>query len=182
MQIEHSFITGCFTLKPTLFTDHRGYFFESYNKEVFNEIAQMQVEFVQDNQSFSTKGVLRGLHFQSGAYQQAKLVRVLMGTVLDVVVDLRKDSVTFGDHFKVILSHENQKQIFIPKGFAHGFVVLSDTALISYKADAYYNPKSESGILYNDPKLEIDWQIADNEIVVSEKDKLLPLLYQINPL
>ena len=128
------------------------------------------MDFVQDNESFSCKGVLRGLHFQKGAYAQAKLVRVLHGSVLDVAVDLRSDSPTFGQHFSIELSSENKKQLFIPRGFAHGFVVLSETALFSYKCDNYYNKASESGIIYNDPTLNIDWKLPNDQLQLSKKD------------
>jgi dTDP-4-dehydrorhamnose 3,5-epimerase len=128
------------------------------------------VEFVQENESFSSKGVLRGLHFQKGVYAQAKLVRVVQGAVLDVAVDLRQDSSTYGQHFSIELSSENKKQLFIPRGFAHGFVVLSDTALFSYKCDNYYNKASESGIIYNDLTLNIDWKLPDDQLQLSKKD------------
>ena len=171
-------LKGCFILEPTIFGDERGYFFESFNKEKFTELIGEEVNFVQDNQSFSSKGVLRGLHYQTGEYSQAKLVRVLQGAVLDVVVDLRKDSPTFGEHTSIELSLENQKQLFFPRGFAHGFIVLSETATFFYKCDNFYNKESEGGIIYNDPTLNIDWKLPQNELIISEKDTILPTLEQ----
>jgi len=174
MNIEETKIQGCFIIEPNVFEDERGYFFESFNQDKFNTLLGSQINFVQDNQSFSTKGVLRGLHYQIGEYQQAKLVRVISGKVIDVAVDLRKNSSTFGQHVSVELSGDNQKQFFVPRGFAHGFVVLSDTAIFSYKCDNFYNKESEAGIIYNDPALNIDWRLDSNEIKVSEKDIQLP--------
>jgi dTDP-4-dehydrorhamnose 3,5-epimerase len=147
---------------------------ESYKKTLIDDFLGYEVEFVQDNESFSSKGILRGLHFQKGVYAQAKLVRVVQGAVLDVAVDLRLESPTYGQHFSIELSSENKKQLFIPRGFAHGFVVLSDTALFSYKCDNYYNKASESGIIYNDPTLNIDWKLPDDQLQLSEKDLQLP--------
>ena len=147
---------------------------QSYKKTILDDILGYKVEFVQDNESFSSKGVLRGLHFQKGVYAQAKLVRVVQGAVLDVAVDLRLESPTYGQHFSIELSSENKKQLFIPRGFAHGFVVLSDTALFSYKCDNYYNKSSESGIIYNDPTLNIDWKFPDDQLQLSKKDLELP--------
>ena len=167
-------IQGCFIIEPKLFEDERGYFFESFNQDKFNALIGKEVNFIQDNESFSTHGVLRGLHCQTGEYAQAKLVRVIKGDVLDVAVDLRKESPTFGEHVTVELSEENKKQLFIPRGFAHGFVVLSDTAIFSYKCDNFYNKESESGIIYNDKELSIDWILDENQLIISEKDKELP--------
>ena len=167
-------LKGCFVLEPTIFNDDRGYFYESYNKNKFNNGIGANVDFVQDNQSFSTKGVLRGLHFQRGEFAQAKLVRVLNGSVLDVAVDMRKNSQTFGQYFSIVLSNENKKQFFIPRGFAHGFVVLSETADFFYKCDNYYNNSSEGGIIYNDHQLNIDWKIAKEDLKLSLKDLELP--------
>ncbi len=167
-------LKGCFVLEPSVFEDKRGYFFESYNQNKFNELIEQEVNFVQDNQSFSTKGVLRALHYQVGDHAQAKLVRVLQGRVLDVAVDLRKDSITYKEHVAVELSEDNKKQLFIPRGFAHGFVVLSDTASFFYKCDNFYNKEAEGGIIYNDPELKIDWKLDDKELLVSEKDAILP--------
>ncbi|MDG1778191.1 MAG: dTDP-4-dehydrorhamnose 3,5-epimerase [Flavobacteriaceae bacterium] len=174
MQVFQSPLKGCIVLTPTVFSDDRGCFFESYKKEVLNEALGQEVSFVQDNESFSSKGVLRGLHFQKGAFAQAKLVRVVQGKVLDVAVDLRPESSTHGAYFSVELSAENKKQLFVPRGFAHGFVVLSDTAVFSYKCDNYYNKESESGIIYNDPTLNIDWKLPKDQLQLSEKDLQLP--------
>jgi len=157
-------------LKPKANQDERGYFYESYNQKVFNNILKDNVNFVQDNQTYSTKGVLRGLHFQKGDFAQAKLVRVTQGNVLDIVVDLRKKSSSFGQSFSCELSEQNQKQLFVPKGFAHGFVVLSETAIFQYKCDNYYNKESEGGIIYNDSDLNIDWILPANKLIISQKD------------
>jgi dTDP-4-dehydrorhamnose 3,5-epimerase len=176
MTVTETELKGCFILEPTLFKDERGYFFESFNAKNFNEAIGEEVSFVQDNQSYSSKGVVRAIHYQQGKFTQAKLVRVLSGRVLDVAVDLRKGSPTFGQHFSIELSAENKKQLFIPKGFGHGFSVLSETAEFFYKCDNFYNKASEGGIVYNDPRLNIDWQIPLNEIKVSEKDLELPTM------
>ena len=167
-------LKGCFIIEPRVFNDDRGYFFESYNKASFDKAIGAEVNFVQDNESFSTKGVLRGLHFQKGEFSQAKLVRVTQGEVLDVVVDLRPDSDTFLQVETVVLSSENKKQLFVPRGFAHGFIVLSDTVVFNYKCDNLYNKASEAGIIYNDSSLDIDWALDPSEFLVSEKDKVLP--------
>lgn len=156
-------------IEPRVFGDSRGYFFESYNKSEFDAKVQ-PIDFVQDNQSFSSYGVVRGLHFQRGRHSQSKLVRVISGRVLDVAVDVRRGSPTFGKHVAVELSGENQRQFFIPRGFAHGFAVLSDTALFQYKCDNLYCPESEDAIAYNDPALGIDWQIPEADVKLSEKD------------
>uniref|UniRef100_UPI003A9142D5 dTDP-4-dehydrorhamnose 3,5-epimerase n=2 Tax=Flavobacteriaceae TaxID=49546 RepID=UPI003A9142D5 len=156
--------------------DHRGYFFESFNQNQFNTLTNTNTRFVQDNESFSTKGVLRGLHYQIGEHAQAKLVRVIQGRVLDVAVDLRAGSPTFSQYVAVELTETNKKQLFIPRGFAHGFVVLSDTAIFSYKCDNFYNKESEGGIIYNDPSLNINWQLPEDFLIVSEKDLVLPTL------
>ena len=174
MKLHSTPLNGCIVLTPTIFSDQRGHFYESYNKDVFDKSLGYEVNFVQDNESFSTKGTLRGLHFQKGSYAQAKLTRVVQGTVLDVAVDLRENSPTFGTHFSIELSSENKKQLFIPRGFAHGFVVLSDTAIFSYKCDNYYHKDSESGIIYNDPTLNIDWILPSEQLQLSEKDLQLP--------
>ncbi|SFI61662.1 dTDP-4-dehydrorhamnose 3,5-epimerase [Olleya namhaensis] len=176
MKATETKLEGCFVLEPTIFEDKRGYFFESFNQEKFNSLINKQVDFVQDNESFSSKGVLRGLHYQVGEHAQAKLVRVIKGKVLDVAVDVRENSKTFGQHVAVELSEDNKKQLFVPRGFAHGFIVLSDTAIFSYKCDNLYNKASEGGIIYNDPKLNIDWQLPENKLLVSEKDVILPTL------
>jgi len=149
---------------------------ESFNAARFNNAIGQKVNFIQDNQSYSSKGVIRALHYQVGEHAQAKLVRVLSGIVLDVAVDLRKDSETFGEHCTVELSAENKKQLFIPRGFAHGFVVLSETAEFFYKCDNFYNKDSEGGIIFSDPTLNIDWKIPHEQLIVSEKDKVLPTL------
>ncbi len=176
MTFSETKLRGCFILEPKLFEDHRGYFFESFNEETFNQGIGETVRFVQDNQSFSHKGVVRALHYQIGEYAQAKLVRVLSGSVLDVAVDLRKNSPTFGEHVSVELTEDNKKQLFIPRGFAHGFAVLSDTAEFFYKCDNFYNKAAEGGIIYNDPTLNIDWKLSPEQIKVSEKDLVLPTL------
>ncbi len=166
-------ISGLFVFEPRVFVDERGYFFESFHHHQFCEATGFQGTFVQDNQSRSHYGVMRGLHFQLPPNAQSKLVRVTQGEVLDVAVDVRKGSPTYGKHFSVVLSSENKKQFFIPQGFAHGFVVLSESADLLYKCDAYYAPQSEGGILYNDPNLGIDWGIASEEMIVSGKDLIL---------
>ena len=176
MQIEYTPIEGCFIIHDTFFGDHRGYFFESFNRNTFLENTGVAVDFVQDNQSSSSKGVLRGLHFQHGEFAQAKLVRVLSGAVLDVAVDLRKDSKTFGLHVAVELTSESRTQFFVPRGFAHGFVVLSEQATFFYKCDNYYHKTSEGGIAFNDPDLAIDWKLPEQELLLSDKDKALPFL------
>ena len=181
MNLIKTTLDGLVLLKPTIFKDNRGYFMESYNQKNINKLLG-NVNFVQDNESESSRGILRGLHFQKPPYAQAKLVRCLKGSVLDVVIDLRKDSKTYGIFQTTLLTEENKKQLFIPKGFAHGFVVLSETAIFSYKVDNYYNPDSESGVLWNDLDLNIDWKIDKKEISVSEKDKnLLTFNNIINP-
>ena len=172
-------LRGCFIIEPKVFKDPRGYFFESFNQNKFNELIGKTIDFVQDNESFSSKGVLRGLHFQTGAYAQAKLVRVIEGAVLDVVVDMRKESPTFSEHFSIELSEDNKRQLFVPKGFAHGFIVLSETAIFSYKCDNFYDKASEQGLRYDDPSIGIDWKLPANEFIVSEKDLVLPTLSNI---
>tara|TARA_B110000967_G_scaffold168296_1_gene177181 strand:- start:516 stop:1061 length:546 start_codon:yes stop_codon:yes gene_type:complete len=172
-------LKGCFVLEPTVFKDNRGYFFESFNQNTFNKLIGKTIDFVQDNESFSKKGTLRGLHFQTGECVQAKLVRVVQGRVLDVIVDLRKGSTTYAEHFSIELSEENKTQLFVPKGFGHGFIVLSENAIFSYKCDNYYNHSSERGIRYDDPSLGIDWRLPANEFIVSEKDLVLPTLSNI---
>lgn len=169
-------LEGCFIIEPKIIQDERGYFMESFNEKTFQKGVNQPVHFVQDNQSFSTKGVLRGLHYQTGVHAQAKLVRVLQGEVLDVAVDIRPGSETFGQHISVVLSGENQTQFFVPRGFAHGFLVLSETATFFYKCDNFYNKESEGGIKFNDPELNIDWQFPETELLISEKDQILPTL------
>ena len=175
MKITKTEIPGVSIIEPTVFGDHRGYFIESYNKEKFPKEYQ-HIEFVQDNESKSSKGVLRGLHYQLPPFAQTKLVRVIEGKVLDIAVDIRKGSPTFGKHVSVELSGENKKQLLIPRGFAHGFIVLSETAIFSYKCDNYYSPESDRGILFNDPNLNIDWKLPKEDYILSEKDKAQPLL------
>jgi len=179
MKVVPTNLDGCFVIEDSRFIDERGYFFESFNKKKFFETTGLEVDFVQDNQSLSEKGVLRGLHFQKGEYAQAKLVRVLSGTVLDVAVDIRKNSPTFGQHFSIELSEHSSTQLYIPRGFAHGFVVLSDKAVFFYKCDNYYNKASESGLLYNDPELNINWSLPEEKLILSEKDKVNPLLSEL---
>lgn len=176
MKVMDTKISDLFILEPKVFGDDRGYFFESYNKETLNSLLGKDYNFVQDNESKSSYGVIRGLHYQLAPFSQTKLVRVLQGKVYDVAVDLRKDSPTFLDWVGVELSAENKIQFLIPKGFAHGFSVLSETAVFAYKCDEYYHPEAEAGILYNDPSLNIDWKIKDEDINISSKDKLLPEL------
>ena len=174
-------LAGCYILEPNVILDERGYFMESFNEQTFQKGTGQTVHFVQDNQSFSSKGVLRGLHYQTGEHTQAKLVRVLSGSVLDVAVDIRPDSPTYGQHFSTELSAENQRQFFVPRGFAHGFLVLSETATFFYKCDNFYNKASEGGIASNDPALGIDWQLDFESLCISEKDLVQPLLAHARP-
>lgn len=177
-QKEETGIEGLVVITPTVFPDSRGYFMESYNKKEFEEIG-ITVDFVQDNQSGSKRGVLRGLHFQK-EFPQTKLVRVINGTVYDVAVDLRKDSPTYGQYYGVLLSSTNKKQFLIPKGFAHGFLVLSEEAEFAYKCDDFYHPNDEGGLLWNDPAIGIAWPLfefgEDEELIISDKDKRWPTL------
>lgn len=179
MEILRPNIEGLFIIKPQVFPDARGYFFESYSKRNFDEAVGYPVEFVQDNQSKSSHGVIRGLHFQLPPYSQAKLVRCIKGKVLDVAVDLRHDSPTFGQHLAVELSEENKVQFFIPRGFAHGFSVLSDEAVFQYKCDNYYTPRAEGGISLDDDSLGIDWKIDPADRIISEKDLHHPKLSEL---
>lgn len=176
MKITQTPLADCFVIEPQIFGDSRGSFMETYNEQKF----PAEVHFVQDNQSISQKGVLRGLHFQTGIYAQAKLVRVIRGEVLDVAVDIRPESKTFGQHFSIILNEENNKQLFVPRGFAHGFAVLQDNTIFAYKCDNFYNKEAESGIIYNDPDIAIDWRLDDEEMILSDKDKLLPNLKSLS--
>jgi dTDP-4-dehydrorhamnose 3,5-epimerase len=173
MKVVETGFKGLFVLEPRVFADERGYFFESFNSQTFKN-NDLDFEWVQDNQSQSKYGVVRGLHFQKPPYAQTKLIRVLKGEILDVVVDLRHDMPTYGKSFSIVLSSQNHLQLLIPKGFAHGFSVLSEEADVMYKCDALYNKESESGILFNDPKLGIDWQVEQDKMVVSDKDLVLP--------
>jgi dTDP-4-dehydrorhamnose 3,5-epimerase len=166
--------------EPKVLEDSRGYFFESFNQKDFENATNLSTRFVQDNQSKSDYGVLRGLHFQKGEFAQAKLVRVLSGAVLDVVLDIRKNSATFGQHFSIELSATNHKQLFVPRGFAHGFAVISEKAEFFYKCDNYYAPKEESGIIFNDTDLQIDWQIATDKLIISDKDWKLQTWKEFN--
>jgi len=174
MEVKETIIEGCFTIEPRIFEDERGFFFESFNQLRFEELTGLRTLFVQDNQSFSTQGVLRGLHYQKGSCAQAKLVSVLQGEVLDVVVDLRKESRTFGKKIATRLSAENKRQLFVPRGCAHGFVVLSETAHFFYKCDNLYNKAAEAGIIFDDAYLNIDWVLPKESLIVSDKDKILP--------
>ncbi len=174
MTVTETQFQDCFIIEPKVFEDHRGYFFESFNQDRFNELIGAKVNFVQDNESASYKGVLRGLHYQRGEYAQAKLVRAIEGRVLDIVVDLREGSKTYGEHLSIELSASNKKQLFVPRGFAHGFIVLSETAIFSYKCDNYYDKASEGGIIYNDKHLNIDWQLPESQFIIAEKDLELP--------
>ena len=173
MRIEQTPLQDCFIVHEKVHGDARGYFIETFNQRDFKAASGLDVQFVQDNQSRSSKGVLRGLHMQRGAAAQAKLVRVLEGSVLDIAVDLRKGSPSFGQHFAIELTSENRKQFYVPAGFAHGFVVLSESATFFYKVDKFYEPGNEVGIMYNDADLNIDWKLTTQEIILSEKDKTL---------
>lgn len=175
MKLIETGISGLFVLEPKVFKDDRGYFFESYNSQKLSDLG-INNAFVQDNQSKSSYGVLRGLHYQLNPHAQTKLVRVLEGTIYDVAVDIRKGSPTFGKHFGIELSSQNNLQLFIPKGFAHGFSVLSNTAVVMYKCDYLYSPQSERGIRFDDPALGIDWHISANDAILSPKDTANPLL------
>ena len=170
MEYRKTEIEGVFVIEPRVFGDERGYFFEAWKQQEFEENVG-KVNFMQDNESKSVRGVLRGLHYQKGEFSQAKLVRVISGRVLDVAVDLRKSSPTFGKYVAVELSDENKRQFFIPRGFAHGFLVLSDEAVFTYKVDNPYAPQAESSILWNDPTLAIDWQVSVENLILSQKDR-----------
>ena len=175
MNYKSTNIQGVYVIEPRLFPDARGYFFEAFKQSEFDEHIG-HVDFVQDNESKSSYGVLRGLHYQCGEHAQAKLVRVLQGEVLDVAVDLRPESPTYGQYETVLLSGENQKQFFVPRGFAHGFLVLSETATFFYKCDNFYNKESEGGLIFNDETVNINWNFPANELIISEKDQVLPNL------
>jgi dTDP-4-dehydrorhamnose 3,5-epimerase len=179
MTIEKTAIKDLVIITPRTFNDERGHFFEAYNQAKFCE-NEIMYEFIQDNQSFSKRGVIRGLHLQINPFAQAKLVRVLQGEILDVAVDLRKNSPTYGQYVSVVLSAANKKQLMVPHGFAHGFSVLSETAVVLYKVDQVYNKESERGIRYDDPTLAIDWQLEPEEVIVSEKDTVLPRFDRID--
>lgn len=175
MEYKETAIKGVYIIEPRVFSDARGYFFEAWKQAEFEEHIG-HVDFVQDNESKSSYGVLRGLHYQKGEYSQAKLVRVIKGKVLDVAVDIRRSSPTFGQHVMVELSEDNKRQFFIPRGFAHGFLVLSQEAIFTYKVDNVYAPQSEAGISWNDPSLGIEWPIDPSVVLTSEKDLRQPLL------
>ena len=179
MKVEQTPIEDLLVITPNSFEDERGYFFESYSEASFAKNG-IDLKFIQDNQSFSKQGVIRGLHLQAAPYAQSKLVRVLQGEILDVAVDIRKNSKTYGQHFSIILSSENKKQLLVPKGFAHGFSVLSENAMVSYKVDEVYHKESERGIRYDDPTLNIDWKVALSDVIVSEKDIVLGTLNDLD--
>lgn len=174
MKLEKTPLQDCFILKPRVFHDQRGSFCETYNKKIFEEVTGLKIDFVQDNQSTSSRGVLRGLHYQEGDMAQAKLVRVIKGKVLDIVVDLRKNSKSFGKSFSLILDDQEHLQLFVPRGFAHGFITLSEDSIFAYKCDNLYDKASERGIIYNDATLDLDWHLSEEEFIVSEKDLALP--------
>ncbi len=181
MEFQNTPLKDCFLISPPVFEDKRGLFLESYHKKKFTEATGMQIEFVQDNQSVSAQGVIRGLHFQKGDFAQAKLVRVIHGEVLDVVVDVRPYSPTFKQKFAVLLNDVNHKQLFIPQGFAHGFITLSERSVFSYKCDRFYTPGEESGIIYSDPDLNIEWPLSSEKFIISDKDLKLPTLKELFP-
>jgi len=179
LEIQHTPLKDCFVLKPRIFKDHRGTFYETFNQNLFKEVSGKEIEFVQDNQSTSSRGVLRGLHFQTDKMAQSKLLRVIQGKVLDIIVDIRKDSKTFGKHFSIILDDKEQLQLFVPKGFAHGFITLSEKSIFSYKCDNFYDKASESGIRYNDATLALDWHLPKEDFIISEKDLELPCFNEL---
>ncbi len=179
MKVVSTPFKDLFVLEPKVLGDSRGYFMESFSKRTLLETG-IDLTFVQDNQSSSAKGVLRGLHFQKPPFAQTKLVRVLSGLILDVVIDIRNAEPTFGKQFSIELSSENKKQLLVPKGFAHGFVVLSEQAEVFYKVDEYYNAQADAGLLFNDPALDIDWKLPANEFILSEKDKKHPILSELD--
>jgi len=180
MKITTTALKDCFLVEPTVFGDQRGHFFEGFNKAKLEELAGVSFEPKQLNQSKSSHGVLRGLHFQKNPKAQAKLVSCTQGQILDVAVDLRTNSESFGKHVAVILSEDNKRSLFIPKGMAHGFVVLSETAKLMYLVDEVYSPEHDSGIIYNDPDLNINWEMSNSKVILSDKDKALPSLIDIN--
>lgn len=180
MKIKPTPLHDCYIIEPTVLEDNRGYFYEKFNEQKFQHLTGMNGHFVQDNISKSSYGVLRGLHLQKGEHAQAKLVSCLEGKVFDVAVDLRKDSPTFGKWFGVELTPENKLQFYVPRGFGHGFSVLSETAVFSYKCDNFYNKESEGSVIWNDPDLNIDWKLPNELVILSEKDKTLPFLKDKN--
>lgn len=179
MRVQKTDIEGVLIVEPTVHGDQRGYFMESFSERDFEAATGLTVRFVQDNESRSRRGVLRGLHFQREPYAQAKLVRVVQGRVLDVAVDIRPGSATFGKYVTVELSAENHRQLFIPKGFAHGYVVLEEDTVFQYKCDEYYHPESEDGIAWNDPQIGIEWGVEESEVVISQKDMNRKLLCEL---
>jgi dTDP-4-dehydrorhamnose 3,5-epimerase len=180
MKIIQSPLEGAFEIIPEVYKDERGYFFESFHQERFKEATGLDINFVQDNESFSRYGVIRGLHYQKEPYAQAKLVRVTEGEILDVIVDIKEGSSTYGQHFSTTLSGENKKQMFVPKGFAHGFAVTGKFARVVYKCDEFYKKEAENGIFYGDPRLSIDWMVSEKDHILSEKDlDLHPLKFII---
>ena len=179
MEKIYTSLQDCFILKPRVFKDERGFFCETYNENSFKAATGLSVNFVQDNQSVSQYGVLRGLHFQAGEMAQAKLVRVIHGRVLDIVVDIRQDSPTFGEHFSIVLDVVEHNQLFVPRGFAHGFVTLSPTSVFVYKCDNFYDSEAESGIIYNDATLQLDWHLEEEELIISNKDLKLPTFREV---
>lgn len=181
MKVTETHLKGCYVVEPMIIRDERGYFLESFHQQKFEEATGQRIYFVQDNQSKSGYGVLRGLHFQKGEHAQAKLVSVQKGRVLDVCVDIRQGSPTYGQHFSIELTEEKRNQLFIPRGFAHGFVVLSETAEFFYKCDNFYAPQSEGGIIFNDPELGIDWGLSPDQLTISGKDQQLPAFSEIAP-
>ena len=180
MKIKETPLKDCYIIEPTIFEDERGYFYEKFNEKKFEELTGMNGHFVQDNISKSSYGVLRGVHLQKGEHAQAKLVSCLEGKVWDIVVDLRRDSETFGKWFGVELTPENKLQLYVPRGFGHGFSVLSETAIFAYKCDNFYNKDAEGSVIYNDPDLNIDWKLPADSIILSEKDKTLPTFAESN--
>ena len=180
MKIKNTPLKDCYTIEPTVFEDERGYFYEKFNEKKFEKLTGLNGHFVQDNISKSSYGVLRGLHLQKGEYAQAKLVSCLEGKVFDVAVDLREDSPTFGQWFGIELTPENKLQLYVPRGFGHGFSVLSETAVFSYKCDNFYQKDAEGSVIYNDPELNIDWKLPADAIILSEKDSKLPTFAERN--
>ncbi len=174
VKIEQTPLKDSFILTPTIFNDERGSFHETFNDILFKKVSGQKVNFVQDNQSTSSFGALRGMHYQVGKMAQAKLVRVIQGRILDIVVDMRKESETFGKHFSVILDDITKKQLFVPRGFAHGFITLSPTSKFAYKCDNFYDKASERGIIYNDATLQMDWHLPNDKLIISDKDLKLP--------
>lgn len=174
MKVEQTPLQDCYIIHDTVFADPRGYFFESFNQQTFYQLTGINVSFVQDNQSKSSRGVLRGMHYQQGEFAQAKLVRVIQGSVIDAVVDMRQNSPTFGKSFSIELTASNHQQLFVPRGFAHGFVVKEDETIFFYKCDNYYNKASEAGLIYNDSTANINWLFNIDDVLLSDKDRILP--------